>query len=62
MKGLEDLSFDDCYQKAEAAVIEDVEVRFLHISHLIQNKKAIDRSKDRIDVEYLEKIKNLLHK
>ena len=62
MKGLEDLPFDDCYQKAEVAVIEDVEVRFLHINHLIQNKKAVDRSKDRIDVEYLEKIKNLLNK
>ncbi|HRO45971.1 hypothetical protein [Agriterribacter sp.] len=62
MKGLEGMSFDDCYQKAEVANIEDVQVRFLHINHLIQNKKAVNRSKDRVDVEYLEKIKSLLDK
>lgn len=62
MKGLENIPFDDCYQRSEVAVIEDVQVRFLHINHLIQNKKAVNPSKDRIDVEYLEKIKNLLHK
>lgn len=62
MKGLEETSFNDCYQMAEVANIEDVQVRFLHINHLIQNKKAVNRSKDQIDVEYLEKIKNLLDK
>lgn len=62
MKGLEEMSFNDCYQKAEVANIEDVQVRFLHINHLIQNKKAVNRSKDQVDVEYLEKIKKLLDK
>jgi hypothetical protein len=62
MKGLEEVSFDDCYQQSEVANIEDVQVRFLHINHLIQNKKAVNRSKDQVDVEYLEKIKKLLDK
>ena len=62
MKGLEEMSFNDCYQKAETANIEDVQIRFLHINHLIRNKKAVNRTKDKVDVEYLEKIKNLLNK
>ena len=62
MKGLEEMSFIDCYQKAETANIEDVQIRFLHINHLILNKKAVNRTKDKVDVEYLEKIKNLLNK
>ena len=59
MKGLEDLSFEECYTLAEHTQIEDVIVPFLHINHLIRNKKAVNRSKDQIDVEYLEKIKRL---
>ena len=59
MKGLEDLSFEECYALAEHTQIEDVIVPFLHINHLIRNKKAVNRSKDQIDVEYLEKIKRL---
>jgi len=59
MKGLEDQSFDECYTLAAHTQIEDVIVPFLHINHLIRNKKAFNRSKDQIDVEYLEKIKRL---
>ncbi len=59
MKGLEDLSFNECYTLAAHTQIEDVIVPFLHINHLIMNKKAVNRSKDQIDVEYLEKIKRL---
>ncbi|HRP55718.1 MAG TPA: hypothetical protein PLH26_06700 [Agriterribacter sp.] len=31
--------------------IEDVQIRFLHINHLILDKKAVNRAKDQIDVE-----------
>ncbi|HEX5023826.1 MAG TPA: hypothetical protein VFV68_01080 [Agriterribacter sp.] len=62
MKGLEDISFADCYRVAEVARIAGVEIRFLHINHLIQNKKTINRPKDQVDVAYLEKIKELLNK
>jgi hypothetical protein len=34
-------------------------IPFLHINHLLDNKKAVDRPKDRLDVFYLEKIKEL---
>lgn len=60
MKGLEEYSFDECYEVSNKAAIEDVIVPFLHINHLIQNKKAVDRPKDQVDVIYLEKIKKIL--
>jgi hypothetical protein len=60
MKGLEgNLSFDECYTLASLADIEGVTVPFLHINHLLSNKKAVNRPKDQIDVIYLEKIKKL---
>ncbi|PVD52160.1 hypothetical protein DC498_10540 [Terrimonas sp.] len=59
MKGLEDLSFSECYNMSNIVSIEDVHIPFLHINHLIQNKKIVNRKKDQVDVEYLEKIKQL---
>ncbi len=59
MKGLENLSFDDCLRQANIAEIDDVIVPFLHINHLIVNKKAVNRPKDQIDVIYLEKIRKI---
>ncbi len=56
MKGLEDYTFDECYKLAYKANIYDVDVPFLHINHLLANKKAVNRSKDQIDVIELEKI------
>ncbi len=59
MKGLEGYTFDECYQLATIAEIEDVPVPFLHINQLIANKKAVNRPKDQIDVIELEKIVKL---
>jgi hypothetical protein len=59
MKGLEGLSFDECHRFATIAEIENVKIPFLHINHLIANKKAVNRPKDQIDVIELEKIKIL---
>lgn len=59
MKGLENYSFDQCLQLARIAEIDDVKVPFLHINHLIANKKAVNRPKDQLDVIYLEKIKQI---
>ena len=60
MKGLEGYGFDECYKVAHKADIEGIIVPFLHINHLIKNKKAVNRPKDQVDVIYLEKIKKLL--
>jgi hypothetical protein len=59
MKGLENYSFDACYNLAAIAEIDDVQIPFLHINHLILNKKKVGREKDLLDVIYLERIKKL---
>ncbi|RPD38309.1 hypothetical protein [Chitinophaga barathri] len=59
MKGLEQLSFDECLQMASIADIEGVAIPFLHINHLIENKKVVNRPKDQIDVIELEKIRKI---
>lgn len=62
MKGLEGLTFDECLALASIADIDDVKIPFLHINHLIINKKAVNRPKDQLDVIYLEKILKLKDK
>ncbi|RYU92213.1 hypothetical protein EWM62_01910 [Mucilaginibacter terrigena] len=56
---LENYTFDECLSMASFADIEGISVPFLHIDQLIQNKKVINRPKDQIDVDALEKIKKL---
>lgn len=57
MKGLEQFSFDECYNDASVAAIDGVKVPFLHINHLLENKRAVARPKDLDDIRELEKIK-----
>lgn len=47
---------------ASKSDLDGIIVPFLHINHLIQNKKAVNRPKDQVDVIYLEKIKKILEK
>ena len=62
MKGLEDLSFDECLHMATVAEIMGVKVPFLHINHLIANMKIVNRPKDQTDVIELEKIRQILRR
>lgn len=62
MLGLEKENFSICFEQASKVILNGIEVPFLHINHLIQNKKAVNRPKDKIDVIYLEKIKKLREK
>lgn len=62
MKGLEGYSFNECLSKASIADLEGIPVPFLHINHLIDNKKAVNRPKDQLDVLQLEKIQQLRRK
>jgi hypothetical protein len=59
MKGLEGYTFDECLQMASIADIENVNIPFLHINQLIENKKTVNRPKDQIDVLALEQIRKL---
>ena len=58
LKGLDQIMFDECYEIAPTALIENIPVKFLHINQLILAKKASGRAKDLIDIEELEKIRN----
>jgi len=60
MKGLEGYSFDECLEAASVADTDGVKIPFPHINQLIANKKAVNRSKDQIDVIELERIKKIL--
>lgn len=62
MKGIENESFQTCYQMASISNLEGVLVPFLHINHLIANKKAVNHPKDQMDVMQLEKIKEIREK
>jgi hypothetical protein len=62
MKGLEGFSFKECLLKASFADLNGIKVPFLHINHLIDNKKAVNRPKDQLDVIQLEKIQQLRKK
>jgi hypothetical protein len=59
MKGLENIPFSECLDLASIADLGSVKVPFLHISHLIENKKIVNRPKDQIDVIELEKIRKI---
>jgi hypothetical protein len=59
MKGLENLSFNECFEMASIADLDGILVPFLHINQLIENKKAVNRPKDQIDVLALEQIRKL---
>lgn len=45
MKGLESLSLDECLKNAIVAEIENIQIPFLQINHLIANKKALNLPK-----------------
>jgi hypothetical protein len=59
MKGLEAVPFSECFDMASVADLEGIEVPFLHINHLIENKKIVNRPKDQVDVIELEKIRKI---
>jgi hypothetical protein len=54
--GFKKEDFDECYDMAVIAEVDNVPVRFLHYNHLIQSKENSHRLKDKLDVEELKKI------
>jgi hypothetical protein len=59
MPGLEGISFQSAYEMMLWVMLDGVKVSFLHINHLIANKKAVNQPKDQLDVIQLEKIKKI---
>ena len=58
VKGLKQVDFEEHFSMATVDIVNEIPVRFLHFNHLIDNKKATGRSKDLLDIEELEKIRN----
>lgn len=58
LAGFKNTDFDECYKLASTATVMEIPIKFLNLTHLINNKKAAGRSKDLIDIIELEKIKN----
>jgi len=50
--------FDNCYKRAKKSKFEGVPFTVIHMDDLIKEKKAINRDKDKNDVQELEKIRN----
>jgi hypothetical protein len=59
LKNFEQEKFDDCHKLAAIAEIYDVKVPFLHLNHLIDEKRKVARLKDLDDVEVLSKIRDM---
>ena len=57
LSGFEQDTFDDCFKYASIAHIFELEIPFLHINQLLEEKRKTNRPKDQIDVIELEKIK-----
>jgi hypothetical protein len=56
LKGFSEEKFEECYKMASIATIQNISIPFLHINHLIEEKKIVGREKDKSDVVVLEKI------
>lgn len=54
--GLKKENFDEYFSMATVDVIDGSKVRFLHYNHLIDNKIATGRPKDKLDIEELHRI------
>jgi len=56
VKGLEDKSFQELFDKATIVLLGGVEVKFIDYDSLILAKKASNRPKDQLDIEELNKL------
>lgn len=53
--------FKECLKTAAIATINNIPVPYLNINLLIENKKALNRPIDQVDVIQLEKIREILN-
>jgi len=52
---IDGVDFAQSYKTKEIIEIENLKIPFISKKHLIKNKKATGRAKDRLDAEYLKK-------
>ncbi|MFP3981091.1 MAG: hypothetical protein ACLFUY_06830, partial [Desulfobacterales bacterium] len=56
LTSLKGLNFEDCYQSSVKIRIEDLNVSFIDLPHLIENKQATGRLQDLADIENLRRL------
>ena len=56
---IDGVKFDKAYKNKENIEIEGITIPFLSKENIIKNKKATGREKDKLDVKYLRKNKNV---
>jgi predicted nucleotidyltransferase len=57
INAIDGVTFDECFRRRVRARIGGLRINFIGVNELLKNKRASDRSKDRADVETLEKLK-----
>jgi hypothetical protein len=57
MTALKGVDFSDAFSFSSLETFDEVEIRVIHINHLLQAKKAAGRHKDLNDIENLPKRK-----
>lgn len=56
MNDISGVDFKRCHQSRVMSTVDGVDVPFIALDQLIANKRAADRTKDRADLEELEKL------
>lgn len=59
MTHISGIKYAEAAEQKNYAKIDNMELPIIYYHHLIQNKKATGRLKDKADIEYLEKIMHL---
>lgn len=55
LTAIDKVDFDDAWMQRVAARFAEQAVQVLSVNHLIRNKRAVGRTQDLADVEWLEK-------
>lgn len=56
------VNFDEAWEQKQIVSLEGIEIPFIHFKHLVISKLSTDRTRDKIDVEELQKIQSLKNK
>lgn len=56
LTSIDGVEFEDAYPERTETSLDDVRVRFVGLRHLLQNKRATGRAKDKLDVLKLESV------
>jgi predicted nucleotidyltransferase len=55
LNSIEGVKFEDCYKQAQRINFEGTEMCFIHFNDLKKNKLSTGRTKDKLDIEEIEK-------